>query len=109
MSTVTVYRDDHEVFHHTIHQEFCVVEAPNGELFWHGTEAINRPGVIKVWLYAANSILKWRFILPDWQLIIDDTWMEKKFYEDLEDLMELKGKVVELRYKVYRFVFQFDR
>ncbi len=31
-------------------------------------------------------------------------WMEKKFYEDIKDM---EGKEVELRYKGYRFVFQF--
>src|SRR5688572_13186497 len=101
MSTVTIYKDNHEVFHNMIHQEFYIVEASNGELFWHGTENINRPGVFKFSLQFASSTTRLPFVLPDWQLIIDDVWMEKKFYEDIEDLIELKGKVIELRYKEY--------
>jgi hypothetical protein len=104
MSTVTVYKNEHEVFRNTIHQDFYVVETSNGELIWHE----DRPGVIKVWLQVANSTIRLPFVLPDWQLIIDNAWMEKEFYQDIEDLMELKGKVIELRYKEYRFVFQFE-
>jgi hypothetical protein len=43
-------------------------------------------------------------VLPDWKLIIDEVWMEKKFYEDIKDI---EGKEVELRYKDHWFVFQF--
>jgi len=106
MSTVTVYKDKHEVFHNTIHQEFYIVEASSGELFWHEIENINRPSVIKFWLQALSFTTRLPFVLPDWQLIIDNAWVEKKFYQDIEDLIELKGKVIELRYKEYRFVFQ---
>ena len=100
-----IYKEDHEVFHTTIHQEFYIAQAPIGELFWHEITDVKRPGVLKIWLKIINKTTKLSFVLPDWQLIINGVEMEKNFYEDIEDL---EGKEVELRYKEYRFVFQFD-
>lgn len=108
MSTVTIYKHNDEMFHETIHQEFYVSEGYDGELFWYGSEGGNKPGVFKLWLLITDEFVKMPFIWPDWQLIVDDVWMEKKLYGDVEELIELRGKVVELRYKEYRFVFQID-
>lgn len=105
MSTVTVYKNKDEVFYNTIHQEFHIWEDTAGRLCWDETENVNGPGVIKVWLQVVGSTPRIPFVLPDWQLIVDGLWMEKKFYPEVEDL---QGREVELQYNEYRFVFQFD-
>jgi hypothetical protein len=108
MSTITVYKDKDEVFYNTLYQEFQVLEDSTGKLFWDETKKINSPGVIKVWLQVVGSTLRLPFVLPDWQLIIDGVWMAKRFYQDVEESVKLKGKVVELRFEEYRFIFQID-
>jgi hypothetical protein len=105
MSTVIIYKEEQEVFHLPIRQEFYIVEAPTGELFWHENTDVKRPGVLKIWLKIMNKSAKLSFVLPDWQLIINGRKLEKSFYEDVENL---EGKEVELQYKEYRFVFHFD-
>lgn len=109
MTTITVYQNDKEVVCQKISQEYYIVETSQGELIWYEKEQ-SSPGVLKIWLHktmqanGSESFLL-RYVLPDWQLIIDGVWMEKKFYEDIEDLF---GKILELQYKDYRFVFQFN-
>jgi hypothetical protein len=107
MTSITIYKGKHEIFRETIYQEFHIVESPSGELFWYENMDVNRPGVSKIWLQASETP-RLPFVLPDWQLIIDNTWMKNKFYEDVQDLIDLRGKVIELRYREYRFVFQID-
>ena len=80
----------------------CPLETPLQELIWFENE-IGRPGILKIWLQIRENKPLLCFLLPDWQLIINGNWTEKKFYEDIEDL---DGKQVELQYKDHRFVFQ---
>lgn len=101
MPTITIYQNNNEIGHETINQEYYIVETPTEELIWFEKE-INRPGTVKIWLQIRGNKPLLCFVLPDWQLIINGIWMEKKFYQDLEDL---SGKEVELRYKEHRFVF----
>lgn len=102
MHTVTIYKDDDAIDHRTIELEFLIIETPSGELRWFEKD-VSSPGVIKIWLQIREGNPLLCFVLPDWQVIIDGIWMEKKFYQDIE---ELEGKEVELRYGKYRFVFQ---
>jgi hypothetical protein len=111
MSTITIYEHDKEISRENINQEYYIVETSAGELFWFEKEPLKpRGGVIKIWLQNrkqqnGKDAFLLCYVLPDWQLIIDGIWMEKKFYEDVDNL---SGKSLELRYKQYRFVFQFD-
>jgi hypothetical protein len=111
MTTITVYKDDNEINHESIKQEYYIAEASSGELFWHEKELYPpRGGALKIWLQnriQQNGVDAFLlcYVFPDWQLIIDGVWMEKKFYQDMDNL---NGKQLELRYKEYRFVFQFD-
>jgi hypothetical protein len=109
MATVTVYKGDEEVSHENVNQEYYIVESSSGELFWY-EQGQSSPGTLKIWLQnrierSGKDSFLLCYVLPDWQLIIDGVWMEKKFYEDIDNL---RGKNVELRYKDFRFVFQFE-
>lgn len=102
MPTITIYKNNDEIGHETVHQEYLIVESPAQELFWFEKD-VHRPGTVKIWLQMRGNKPFLCFVLPDWQLIINGTWMPKKFYEDIEDI---DGKEVELCYKEHRFVFQ---
>jgi len=108
MSTVTVYNNDKEVFRADIFHEFHIKEDLTGELYWYEVRAANtkKEGTRQIWIQAIGFDPMLAFLFPTWQLVINDVWMEKKFY--MEEVKNLKGKEVELRYKEYRFVFQFD-
>jgi hypothetical protein len=104
MPTIRVYKNYEQVAHETIYEQYSIIESYSGEkIFWFENEPCP-PGVIKIWLQLREEGLLLCYVLPDWQLIIDGVWMEKKFYQDIKDIA---GKEVELRYKEYRFLFQF--
>ena len=84
MSTVKIYKEDHEVFHTTIHQDFYIAEAPTGELFWHENIDVKRPGVLKIWLKIFNKTVILSYVFPDCQLIINSVEMEKNFMKILK-------------------------
>lgn len=102
MTTVTVYVNSKIVFFEVINHEFYIVEASTGELSWFEKDDSNKTGTIKVWLQSTDYTPRLLYVLPDWQLIIDNVWMEKKFYSELEGL---EGKTIELRCNNYRFIF----
>ncbi|HEX5944512.1 MAG TPA: hypothetical protein VFY66_19670 [Anaerolineales bacterium] len=102
MPAITVYKNNDEIDYEFVDQEYFIVEAPSSELLWFEKD-VHRPGTIKIWLQVREKKPLLCFVLPDWQLIIDGVWMERKFYQDIEGL---GGKEVELHYKEYRFVFQ---
>jgi len=111
MTTITVYKNDKEIVSENISMEYYIVETSVGELFWYEKEPPkHRGGATKIWLQnrvqpnGKDSFLL-LYVLPDWQLIIGGVWMEKKFYEDIDNL---SGVNLELRYREYKFVFQFD-
>ena len=106
MTAVTIYYNDKEITTEPIQHEFYIVEDSSGELFWYEKDpGPSRTGVYKFWLQSVAYNPRILFVLPDWQLIMDNIWLEKKFYSEIEDL---KGKVLELVYEAYRFVFQID-
>jgi hypothetical protein len=106
MTTVTIYHNDEEILTEPIQHEFYIVEDAPEQLFWYEKKTDTpRSGVFKFWLQAVDYEPSIPFVLPDWQLIIDGVQMEKGLYHELEDL---KGKVLELIYEGYRFVFQID-
>jgi hypothetical protein len=111
MTTITVYKDTNEISHENIKLEYYIVETSLGELFWFEKEpSPTTGGSLRIWLQnriqpnGQDSFLLC-YVLPSWQLIIDGVWLEKKFYEDIRNL---SGNNLELRYEEYRFVFQFD-
>jgi hypothetical protein len=104
MSSVTVYQNDKQVFHANILDQFHIEAIPTGELIWYEVTEIEQNATRQVWIQKIGFDPKVAFLCPDWQLVIDGVWMEKKFYPEVE---YLKDKKVELRYKEYRFVFQF--
>ncbi len=111
MATITVYKEDEEINHENINREYYIVETSSGELSWFEHEqAPSSGGALRIWLQnriqpSGKDSFLLCYVLPDWQLILDGVWMEKKFYEDIDNL---SGKNLELLYKEYRFVFQFD-
>jgi hypothetical protein len=104
MSTVRVFRNDKEVFQSNISNQFSIRETSLGDLVWFDNTA-KQHGTLQVWVQAIGFKPRLAFLYPHWQLIVDSARMEQKFYPLVEDL---KGKEVELCYKEYRFVFQFD-
>ena len=104
MSTVKVFHNNEEVFQSNISNQFHIHEDSNGELNW-SEKLTTQQGIRQIWIQAIGFDPMISTLLPHWQLIIDGIWMEQKLYNIVE---HLKGKEVELRYKEYRFVFQFD-
>ncbi len=105
MPTITVYQSDDQIAKETIEHEYYIVETSAGELNWFEEEPKQAvPGALRIWLQGRQEGFLLCHVFPEWQFIIDGVWMEKKFYEDIRDIEE---KEVELRYKEYRFVFQF--
>ncbi len=102
MPSITVYKDKKEIRHEPIKQEYYIIETVTGELVY----SENQPaGIIRLWLHSNNKdSFMFHFVLPDWQLIIDGIWFEKKLYLELD----INGKNVEVHHKEYRFMFQFD-
>jgi hypothetical protein len=106
MTSVAIYYKNKKLREEIIHREFYIVEDPSGQLFWYEKDPdVSRSGTYKVWIQSIGHTPRILFVLPDWQLIIDDVWMEKKFYSNIENL---EGKKLELRNKEYKFVFQID-
>lgn len=105
MSTVKVFRNDEKVFQSNISNQFHINESPTGELNWSADLASIPEGLRQIWIQAIGFDPMISAVFPHWQLIINGVWMEAKIYNIVE---HLKGKEVELRYKEYRFVFQFD-
>lgn len=106
MTTVTIYKNSEEIALVPIKQEFYIIETEFYELYWFEEELPpNKGGCVRIWLQAVDFDPNIGFVLPDWQLIINDVWMEKKFYSPLENI---KGKKVELRHEDYTFVFEID-
>jgi hypothetical protein len=91
----------------TIVHEFYIFEDSTNRLFWHEKNPTsNILGVYKFWLQSIDLTPRILFVLPDWQIIIDDVWLEKKFYSEMElshDVREVK-----LLYNEYQFVFLFQ-
>lgn len=104
MSTVKVFRNDEEVFQSNISNQFHIHRDSNGKLNWSENIA-KQQGIREIWIQAIGFDAQIAAVFPHWQLIIDGVWMENKVHDLVE---HLKGKEVELRYKEYRFVFQFD-
>ena len=110
MATITVHKGNEEVSHEIINTECYIMETSSGELFWYEQERSSQGGALRIWLQnriepSGKDSFLLCYVLPDWQLILDGIWMEKKFYQDIDNL---SGRNVELRYKEFRFVFQFD-
>jgi len=105
MSTVKVFRNDEEVFQSNIYHQFHIHEDSTGELNWSEDHGPTSQGIRQIWIQAIGFDPMIAAVFPHWQLIINSVWMEKKVYSIVE---HLKGKEVELQYKGYRFVFQFD-
>ncbi len=107
MTTVTIFQNSEQIDLIRIKKEFYIVEKSDGELYWY-ERVENSPyktGVLEIWLQSVAYDPRILYVSADWQIIIDDLWMEKKFYSELENL---QGKKVELRYKNFGFVFNFD-
>jgi hypothetical protein len=107
MATVNIYQDSEQIDFILIRNQFYIIERPNGELYWyeHSRDAPYKTGVYKIWLQSVKYRPKIHLVLPDWQVIVDNVWFEKKAYDGLENL---QGKKVELRYRNYAFVFDID-
>lgn len=108
MSNVKVFHNDEEVFQSNISDQFSIRETSTGDLVWFDDNNTKQYGDLQVWVQAIDAIdlePRLAFLYPQWQLIVDSVRMEQKFYNIVE---YLKGKEVELQYKDYRFVFQFD-
>ncbi len=105
MATVKVFRDHQEVFQSNISDQFSIRQTSTDDLVWYDDNITKQSGDLQVWVQAISFEPRLAFLYPHWQLIIDSIRMEQKFYPLVEDL---KGKEVELRYKEYQFIFQFD-
>ena len=105
MSTIKVFRNDEEVFQSNISNQFHIHEDLTGDLNWSEDLGPASQGIRQIWIQAIGFDPMIAAVFPHWQLIINGVWMEKKVYPIVE---HLKGKEVELQYKDYRFVFQFD-
>jgi hypothetical protein len=87
-----------------MYEQYSIIESDSGDNIYWTENGPCPPRVIKIWIQLREEGPLLCYVLPDWQLIIDGVWMEKKFYQDITNI---EGKEVELRYKDYRFVFQF--
>lgn len=85
---------------------YVIKEIDSDELRWEADEegAASGGGVIHIWVQTLSTTgivqRQISFVRPDWQLIIDGTAMEHKFYQ----YVDVTGKTVELQYNDYRFV-----
>lgn len=79
-------------------------------LVWSGSEGLrclvdqesdNKPGIIRSRIYWANEDPELIGVFPDWELFIDDTPMEQKFYDTINNI---KGKVIKLKFKEYECI-----
>ena len=105
MSLVEIYHQQTKIGREKIKRNFFIMESLSGELFWQADpERGARVGEIKVWIQHSDTAPKIDTVLPDWQLIIDGVPMKAGFYDSIENL---RGKIVELQYKEYRFKFFF--
>ena len=106
MAFVEVYYRNTRIDIEHFKREFYISERLTGELFWYtGERPKSGGGVFKIWVQMADTTPRITPVLPDWQLFIDGVRQESKFYDSLEDL---SGRIVELRYKEYKFVFHFE-
>ena len=88
MTTISIFRDSEQIDTLPIKKQFYINENPEGELYWYESieDAPYRTGVFQIWLQSIGYNPKIFLVPPNWQLIIDDVWMEKKAYFNLENL-----------------------
>jgi hypothetical protein len=105
MAKVEVHIDNIQIYSDSFKRDFYISESLSGELFWYTSENPKLGGgIFKSWIQMADNTPRILTVLPDWELIIDGVVQELKFYDSVENLA---GKLVELRYNKYRFIFNF--
>jgi hypothetical protein len=107
MSFVEIYQNGIKIGTESPKRNFYIVEDPtSGEIFWDADPGpIARPGAIRIWVQTIDTNPQIAFVLPEWQLSINEIPLEPKLHDSVEDL---KGKLVELRHEGYRFLFHFS-
>ena len=101
MSIATITQAGKSVSVH-FSRHFFVQENTLGEIFWDADT--QRSGIIKLWIQSADTNPRVAFVLPDWEISINGISLEKKLYEEIGNLL---GKIVEIRYRNYTFKFDF--
>jgi hypothetical protein len=105
MAKVEIYVQNSQVYAESFKREFYISESSSGELFWYtGENPKSSGGIFKSWIQMADTTPRILTVLPDWVLIINGIMQESKFYDVVENL---GNKLVELRHKEYRFIFNF--
>lgn len=107
MPTVNIYYLQSLRYADKFWRDFYVLEdSKSGELYWVKDEQRAKPGVLKTWIQLGDTHPQILGILPEWQLIIDGVLQPMKFYDVVEGL---DGKLVEITYQDYQFVFDFSK
>ena len=76
MVKISVFCDAQEIMNDTIAHEFYIFEDSANRLFWYEKSPTPYiPGEYKFWLQSIDFTPRILFVLPDWQIIIDDVWL----------------------------------
>ena len=85
---------------HVFYNTFGIFEEQPGVLSWFADhQTVSRGGTYQIWVQSAASDPTIVFVLPEWQLIIDDQVYESAFYQHIA----IGGRIIELRYMGYTF------
>jgi len=111
MPEVDIYYNGKKIETKQFSRSFYIIKELGSErLYWEtGQEqrSSQEGGEIHIWIQTVSSSPRVRrriiFVRPDWQLVVDGTIMEKRFYTELE----VEGRAIELRYNNYCFICLF--
>lgn len=108
MPTMHIYQSDQKITSKKFKNFFYIRRVvATDELFWIIDEEGNlskRPSDLQIWIRGGSVGAEIHYVLPHWQLIIDDIVMERGFYNQT---LYVGGRMVELQYRDYRFVCTF--
>ncbi len=117
MASVEIYHKGVRVSSEFFWREFYIIKNDaSGEVVWRADSERDakprntRPAALAIWVQTADTHPRIPYVLPEWQLAIDDLQLAPKFYEYHQDeaLNHLAGKTIELQHADYRFVFHFE-
>lgn len=112
MPVFEIYCSGKKIAEKRFRSNFYVVKELNEErLRWEADEEQRyqkKGGEIHIWIQTISTAPVARrqilFVRPDWQLCINGTTMEQKFYSEVD----VEGKLIELRHSDYSFCCSFS-
>lgn len=107
MPTIQIYRKGNLQEEKGIKNTCWLILCNSGEIICLVDQEKDRGGggVFQSIVYFASENPEISGVFPNWELIIDGVPQPRQFYESVTDI---KGKVVQLRYKDYECVLDFS-